>query len=73
MRVLDIAINSIQFLSLREKILLKKNIDSLSELVILSKEKLSSIVQTKHPRAVWNPEVIAETWVKIHLFVKNHL
>lgn len=61
MRVLDIAINSIQFLSLREKILLKKNIDSLSELVILSKEKLSSIVQTKHPRAVWNPEVIAAT------------
>lgn len=59
MRVLDIAINSIQFLSLREKILLKKNIDSLSELVILSKEKLSSIVQSKHHRALWNPEVVA--------------
>lgn len=58
MRVLDIAINSIQFLSLREKILLKKNIDSLSELVILSKEKLSSIVQSKHPKASWNPEVL---------------
>jgi DNA processing protein len=52
--VLDIAISSILFLSLREKILLKKNVDSIDKLALLSTSELSTIVGRAPKRAVWN-------------------
>ena len=44
MDVLNLAIASIDFLTLREKILLRKNIDTLEHLAIMSIEELSSII-----------------------------
>ncbi len=54
MEILDIAIASISFLSLREKKLLKKNIDSIDKLALLSIDELSSIVSRSLRRVVWN-------------------
>ena len=54
MNILDIAVSSIPFLSLREKILLRKNIDSLDKLSILSKVELSSIIQRDVRKAFWD-------------------
>lgn len=54
MNILDIAISSITFLSAKEKILLKKNIDSMDNLALLSIEELSTIMGRSLGRAVWN-------------------
>ncbi|MGN0730133.1 DNA-processing protein DprA [Treponema sp.] len=54
MDILDIAISSISFLSAREKILLKKNIDSMDKLALLSIQELSVIIGRNTGRAVWN-------------------
>jgi len=43
--ILDVAISSINFLSLNEKILLRKNLDSLDILAVMSKEEISSIIR----------------------------
>ena len=53
MELIDIALSYIWFLTNREKNLLKKNIDSLDKLALLSMEDISSIVGRKS-RAVWN-------------------
>lgn len=53
MDVLDLALAGIGFLTTREKKLLRKNIDSLDNLALLSIEDISSIVGRKS-RAVWN-------------------
>ncbi|MCI7577420.1 MAG: DNA-protecting protein DprA [Spirochaetia bacterium] len=53
MELIDIALSYIWFLTNREKNLLKKNIDSLDKLALLSIEDISSIVGRKS-RAVWN-------------------
>lgn len=45
MNILDVAISSINFLSLNEKILLRKNLDSLDILAVMSKEEISSIIR----------------------------
>ncbi|WP_295797222.1 DNA-processing protein DprA [uncultured Treponema sp.] len=57
MDILDIAISSITFLSAKEKILLKKNIDSMDNLALLSIEELSTIIGRSLGRAVWNGNV----------------
>lgn len=54
MNILDIAISSITFLSAKEKILLKKNIDSMDNLALLSIEELSTIIGRSLGRAIWN-------------------
>lgn len=54
MNILDIAISSITFLSAKEKILLKKNIDSMDNLALLSIEELSTIIGRSLTRAAWN-------------------
>ncbi|WP_276779833.1 DNA-processing protein DprA [Treponema succinifaciens] len=54
MDILDIAISSITFLSAKEKILLKKNIDSMDNLALLSIEELSTIIGRSLGRAAWN-------------------
>ncbi len=59
MDIIDIAISSIQFLSLREKILLRKNIDSLHNLCILSRDELSSIIRRPISKAFWNGDECA--------------
>lgn len=55
MEIIDIAISSISFLTLREKVLLRKNIDSLDNLVILSKSDIGEIVGRVSKNALWNP------------------
>ncbi|MCR5217193.1 DNA-processing protein DprA [Treponema sp.] len=59
MNSLDIAISSITFLSLKEKLLLKTNLDSLDKLAVLSIEDISEITGRVHSRCVWNPEQTA--------------
>ena len=54
MDILDIAISSITFLSAKEKILLKKNMDSMDNLALLSIEELSTIIGRSLGRAAWN-------------------
>jgi len=51
--ILTLAIASIDFLTLREKILLKKNIDTLEHLAIMSIEELSSVID-RAVRSQWN-------------------
>ncbi len=55
---LDIALASIPFLTAREKILLKKNLDSMEELAVLSIEAISQAVGRAIRRAVWNPAAV---------------
>ena len=58
MDVLNLAIASIDFLTLREKILLRKNIDMLEHLAIMSIEELSSIIG-RAVRSEWKGKWIA--------------
>lgn len=51
---LDLALASVSFLSLREKNLLKNNLDSLDALAVLSIEDISSIVGRTVKTSVWN-------------------
>lgn len=53
MDILNVAVSSIDFLTLREKILLRKNIDTLQRIAIMSIEELSSIIG-RVPRSEWN-------------------
>lgn len=55
MDLLDIAISSITFLSLKEKLALKTNLDSLDKLAVLSIEDISKITGRPHTRCLWNP------------------
>ncbi|MBR1912438.1 MAG: DNA-processing protein DprA [Treponema sp.] len=54
MDLVDIALSSLSFLTLKEKILLKKNIDSLDSLAVLSIKDISSIIGRVINRSVWN-------------------
>ncbi len=54
MDLIDIALASLSFLTLKEKILLKKNIDSLDNLAVLSIKDISSIIGRVINSAVWN-------------------
>ncbi len=55
MDLLDIAISSLSFLTLKEKILLKKNIDRIERLVVLSIEDISFFIKRSlGKRVVWN-------------------
>ena len=56
MDVLDIALSSITFLSLKEKLLLKSNLDSLDKLAVLSKEDICAFTGRSHVRGIWQPE-----------------
>ena len=60
MNLLDIALSSISFLTVREKLLLKENIDSLSNLAVLSMEEISQIVGRFPKRAIWNPNEVVK-------------
>ena len=53
MQDLDIAISSISFLTLREKVILKKNIDSLEQLAVLSITDISKIIG-RVSKSKWN-------------------
>ncbi len=55
--ILDIVLASIPFLTAREKICLKKNLDSIEELAVLSIEAISQKVGRVIRRAVWDPAV----------------
>ena len=54
MNPLDIALASLTFLTIREKIVLRNNIDSLNSLAVLSIEDISQIVGRNILRAVWS-------------------
>lgn len=54
MDFLDIALASLYFLTLKEKILLKKNIDSLDKLAVLSIKDISSIVGRVINSSAWD-------------------
>ncbi len=54
MDFLDIGLASIGFLTLHEKFLLKKNIDTLEQLAVLSIEDISRIVGRNIRRAIWD-------------------
>lgn len=58
MDVLTLAIASVDFLTLREKILLKKNIDTLEHLAIMSIEEISSIIR-RPVRSEWKGKLTA--------------
>ena len=59
MEILELALNSITFLSNREKNLLKKNIDSLDKLALLSIEDISSIIG-RSTKCEWNGPKLKE-------------
>lgn len=52
--ILHIAISSLSFLSVKEKKLLEKNIDSLDSLALLSIQELSTIIGRSTGKASWN-------------------
>lgn len=54
MEILDIAISSITFLTLKEKITLRKKLDSLDDLARLSKTDIAALVGRHSRTAVWN-------------------
>ena len=54
MNLLDIALASLSFLTLKEKILLKNNIDSLDSLAVLSIKDISSIIGRVVSSSSWN-------------------
>ncbi|MCR5764184.1 MAG: DNA-protecting protein DprA [Treponema sp.] len=54
MDLVDIALTSLSFLTLKEKILLKKNIDSLDSLAVLSIKDISSIIGRVINTSLWN-------------------
>ena len=62
MDLLDIALASLSFLTLKEKILLKKNIDSLDNLAVLSIKDISSIIGRVINHSVWNGR---ETFISV--------
>ena len=59
MDVLDTALSSITFLTRSEKIILRKNIDSLSALAVLSINDIARLVGREIHNAVWNPRQTA--------------
>ena len=52
---LDIALSSLSFLSLREKSILKKNIDSLDRIAVLSIGDIEKMIQRTVKNHDWNP------------------
>ncbi len=54
MDILDVALSSITFLTRTEKFLLKKNIDSLDALSVLSIEDIAGIIGRTPKKAIWN-------------------
>lgn len=69
--LLILALSRITFLSLREKIILLNNIDSLYDLVVLSIEDISKIIKRK-TRGFWNP-VLVEQDAKRDLYLIEKL
>lgn len=68
MDILDIAVSSITFLTLREKILLRKNIDSLDKLAVLSKTDICQIVGRASQKSIWNSRetiILAQKGLKL--------
>ena len=69
---IDIALSEISFLSLREKVTLKKNLDSLRQLTLLSIEELSAIIGRKIKRGFWDGKSLSESAEK-SLFIMEKL
>ncbi|MBO6176540.1 MAG: DNA-protecting protein DprA [Treponema sp.] len=72
MDVLDIALSSITFLSLKEKLLLKTNLDSLDKLAVLSKEDICVFTGRSHVRGIWQPERTVETALKSERLCRSY-
>lgn len=63
-----IALQKAGFLTLKEKQLLFRNIDNLSDIALLSKEDISSIIKRNIPRATWNgKEVLDEASASLRI------
>ena len=60
--ILDIALSSILFLSLKEKVLVRKELDSEGDFAVLSSERLSSII---------GREVRSKTWTALRTSVNS--
>lgn len=67
---MDVALAGIYFLTNREKKLLKKNIDSLDKLALLSIEDISSIIGRK-PRSQWNGNLVRTAAQKSALIMES--
>lgn len=74
MDLLDIALASIPFLTLKEKILVKANIDSLDKLALLSIDDISLIIGRVIKRATWNAkETVVQVQRGAALMEKQHI
>ncbi len=68
MDILDIAVSSISFLTLKEKILFKKNIDTIDKLDVLSIEDIAMLVNRPLTKVVWNgrdTRILAEKGMRL--------
>lgn len=70
MTILDIALSSITFLTLREKLFLKKNLDSLDKLAVLSIKGISEIVGRSVRATIWNGSECARSAEKAEKIMK---